>query len=134
MKIDTDTIDGLFAAAGDREADLREIDRLVTEAAPELDRRLFRSPSITMIGYGEVPGDHATEPGWWPVVGLTVQKRHLALYVSAERDGVTIAEHYRDRLGRTSNGKSCIRFSRAANVDAEQLTAAVRDAVAWSGA
>jgi hypothetical protein len=43
-----------------------------------------------------------------------------------------LAEHYRDTLGRTNNGKSCIRFRRASDVDLDVLAEAVRDAVAWA--
>lgn len=132
MRLDATTIEELFAAADGREDDLREIDRIIVENAPAWKRELFAGPSITMIGYGEMSWADTSGADAWPVIGLTAQKRHIALYVAAERDGVTLAELYRDRLGRTNNGKGCIRFTRLANIDPDQLAQAVRDAVAWA--
>jgi hypothetical protein len=52
-----------------RRADLKAVDAVIREAAPNLVRRLFAGPSITMIGYGEM--DWRTEPdsGLWPLIG-----------------------------------------------------------------
>ena len=132
MRIEASTIEELFVAAGPREDELREIDRIITEAAPTLSRSLFATPSITMVGYGEIDWDPATESGHWPVIGLTAQKHHLAIYVAASKDGTPLAELYQSRLGKTNNGKGCIRFRRVGDIDVDELSNAVRDAVAWA--
>jgi hypothetical protein len=70
----------------------------------------------------------------WPLISLAAQKRHLSLYVCAVVDGEYIAEARAARLGKVSCGKSCIRFTSLDKVDAQELTALVRDAVAATAA
>jgi len=133
MKIAASTIDELLAAVPpDRRRDLEAIDDLIVRTAPELRRQLFAGPSITMIGYGEMDWERPSGSGVWPLIGMASQKHHISLYVAASRNGETLAEHYAERLGRTNNGKHCIRFRRAAEIDLDVLADAVRDAVAWA--
>jgi len=134
MRIDATTIEGFFDALPEpRRADVEAVDRAIVEAAPDLERRLFVGDSITMLGYGEMDWETASSSGVWPLIGMASQKRYISLYVAAVRDGETLAQHYADRLGTTFNGKHCIRFRRAADVDLDELGNAVRDAVAWAG-
>lgn len=132
MRRQATTIDEYFAVSEDFESDLREVDRIITRTAPDLKRQLFSGPSITMIGYGDMDWERDPGSGAWPLIGMAAQKRHIALYVAASKDGETLATHYADRLGRTNNGKSCIRFRRMSDIDADQLANAVLDAVAWA--
>ena len=123
-------IEQWFAAAGDREAELRRVDALVTAAAPGIDRQLVAAGSGQMLGYGLMPYKprSAKVATTWPLVALAAQKRHLSLYVCAVVDGQYIAEARADRLGTVSCGKSCIRFTSLDRVDADELAAVVRDA------
>lgn len=134
MKLEAGTIEEYFAAAGDREEDLRRVDEVITDTAPELKRQLFSGPSITMIGYGEMSWERPSGSGVWPLIGMAAQKQHISLYVAAVKDDETLADHYRDRLGRTDNGKNCIRFRRMDDIDPAELANAVRDAVGWAEA
>ena len=85
-----------------------------------------------MLGYGLMPyrPRSATETTSTPLISLAAQKRHLSLYVCAVVDGEYLAETRADRLGSVSCGKSCIRFTSLDGVDADELSAVVRDAVA----
>lgn len=132
MKLEASSIDEYFAAAGDREDDLRRVDEVISETAPGLKRQLFAGPSITMIGYGEMTWERASGSGVWPLIGMAAQKHYIALYVAAVKDGETLASHYEKRLGKTNNGKNCIRFRRMSDIDPVELANAVRDAVAWA--
>ena len=127
-----DEIDAWFAAAGAREIELRRVDALVTAAAPGIDRQLVPAGSGRMLGYGLMPyrPRSATRTTRTPLIALAAQKRHLSLYVCAVVDGAHLAETRADRLGSVSCGKSCIRFTSLDEVDAEELSAVVRDAVA----
>jgi len=127
-----DQIEQWFAAAGPREDELRRVDALVTAAAPGIDRQLVPAGSGRMLGYGLMPYKprSARQATTTPLISLAAQKRHLSLYVCAVVDGVYLAEARADRLGRVSCGKSCIRFSSLDQVDTEELSAVVRDAVA----
>lgn len=132
MKIEASTIEELFVKSGAKEADLRAVDRLIVEAAPQLRRQLFAGPSITMIGYGEMDWQNKSGSGVWPLIGMAPQQNHISLYVAAEKEGVPLAIIYQDRLGKTNNGKNCIRFRKLADVSADELQQAVQDAVARS--
>lgn len=133
MHIDACTITELFdAVEPQRRADLELVDQVITATAPTLKRQLFIGPSITMVGYGEMDWQRRSGSGVWPLIGMASQKQYISLYIAAERDGVTLADHYRDRLGRTNNGKNCIRFRQAADIDLDVLAQAVIDAVAWA--
>ncbi len=127
-----DGIEAWFAAAGDREEELRRVDALVTGAAPDIDRQLVGAGSGQMLGYGLMPyrPRSAKVATTWPLVALAAQKRHLSLYVCAVVDGEYIAEARAERLGKVSCGKSCVRFTSLDRVDAGELAALVRDAVA----
>jgi hypothetical protein len=89
-----------------------------------------------MLGYRLMPyrPRSAKQTTMLPLISLAAQKRHLSLYVCAVVDGGYLAETRADRLGTVSCGKSCIRFSSLDQVDAAELTALVRDAVAATDA
>jgi Domain of unknown function (DU1801) len=131
-----DEIDAWFAAAGDRESELRRVDELVLAAAPGIDRQLVPVGSGRMLGYGLMPYHprSAKETMMWPLISLAAQKRHLSLYVAAVVDGEYLAEARAGRLGKVSCGKSCIRFPSLDVVDAGELATLVRDAVAVTAA
>lgn len=113
--------------------DLVAIDEAICAAAPELDRWLYRGPSITMLGYGTVPAGAGSGEGDWPLIGLAPQSGHVSVYVAGTVQGESIADHYQGRMGKTNNGVGCIRFRRWEGVDAEVFARAMRDVVAWVG-
>jgi hypothetical protein len=131
-----DDVEAWFAAAGDREEELRRVDALVMAAAPDIDRQLVPVGAGAMLGYGLMPyrPRSAKETTMTPLISLAAQKRHLSLYVCAVIDGAYLAESRADRLGKVSCGKSCIRFTSLDRVDAGELSALVRDAVATTAA
>ena len=132
----SDEIDVWFAQAGARGDELRRVDQLVMTAAPGIDRQLVPMSSGAMLGYGLMPyrPRSAKQTTMWPLIGLAAQKGHLSLYVCAVVEGQDLAEARADRLGRVSCGKSCIRFPSLEKVDAGELGALIRDAVAATGA
>ena len=131
-----DDIDAWFAAAGDREQELRRVDELVMAAAPGIDRQLVPVGAGAMLGYGLMPyrPRSARTTTTVPLIALAAQKRHLSLSVCAVVDGAYLAERRADRLGTVSCGKSCIRFTSLDRVDTGELAALVRDAVASTAA
>lgn len=129
-------VDAWFGAAGPREEELRRVDELVMAGAPGIDRQLVPVGSSTMLGYGLMPyrPKSAKTTTMWPLIALAAQKRHLSLYVCAVVDGQYLAEARAERLGKVSCGKSCVRFTSIDAIDADELTALVRDAVAATAA
>ena len=124
-------LDAWFAAAGQREEDLRRVDALIMAAAPGIDRQLVPAGSGQMLGYGLMPYKprSAKETTTVPLISLAPQKRHLSLYVFAVVDGQYLAEARAEKLGKVSCGKSCIRFPSLDRVDVVELDRLVRDAV-----
>lgn len=130
MKVEADTIEELIVKSGKHADALRALDALILRVAPELERRLFSGPSITMIGYGELAWQNMSKSGVWPVIAVAPQKHQVSMYVAAERDGVPLVQVYGHRLGRTNSGKNCVRFRRFQDLDVDALAELVRDAVA----
>lgn len=124
MKVEADTIEQLIARSGPRRETLERLDALIREAAPQLPRRLYVKPSITMIGYG-ARADHDDD---WPIIALAPQKHRVSMYVAADRDGEPLLSVYGDRLGRVSLGRSCMRVGRFELLDADVLRQLVREA------
>lgn len=123
MHIDAASREEYFLAAGSREAELREMDALIQEHAPDLTPVLSGGMGSTMLGYGEQPYQSKSmkEPGVWPVVALAAQKRYLSLYVSVLIDGEYVAERYASELGSVNCGKSCIRFTKIDKLNLDTL-------------
>lgn len=122
MGDEAESREAYFAAAGERQPELRAVDALIRRHAPDL------APTDTgpdsMLGYGEQPYQAKTmkHPGVWPVLLLAAQKNYLSLYVSVvDGDGTYLAEQYAGQLGRASCGRSCIRFTRTGDLDADGL-------------
>lgn len=109
-----------------RRPDVVELDALITAAAPALPRVVTRG----MIGYGPFRYRYATgREGDATLPALAANKRHLSLYVLSADEGRYLAERYADRLPKASVGKSCVRFTRLADVDRGVLGELIADAV-----
>ena len=125
MKIQAKTIEEFFQASGEKEDDLRKLDQIILETIPDVQRGLKVIPSISLIAYW--PKGMSQDE--WPIVGLAPQKHHISLYVSGVKEGQPLGEYYANRLGKTNNGKGCIRFSRLSDVSIEGLQELLRDAL-----
>lgn len=123
MKVNAKTIDEYFAMAEDREEWLRTIDELVTKNAPNLERELFTTETMCMIGYGVFHYKYASgREGDWPIIALANQKNYVSVYVSCvTKDGKYIAEKNKDKLGKVSVGRSCIRFKKIEDINLKTL-------------
>lgn len=122
MRVVANTVEEFFAAAGERELDIRELDAFVRKTAPSLKREFHNGMSITMLGYGVF--DYKSKSGAsgrWPVVAIAPQKNYISLYICAIIDGKYMAESYQDQLGKVSCGKSCIRFKKLADLNLETV-------------
>lgn len=128
MKVEAKTIEEYLKKAGEREQMLRELDALIRKAAPKLDRKLFQNMGGgAAIGYGMASYKFANgEVGQWPLIGLANQKNYAAVYICAVKDGEYIPEAYKDKLGKVSIGKSCIRFNKMEKINQAELVKAIQ--------
>jgi hypothetical protein len=125
MKIQAVTIEAFFTSIPEKEGDLRALDALILEILPNVARRLKITPSITLLAYWPENIPEAE----WPPIGFAPQKNHISLYVNGWKDGESIVEHFGDHLGKTSNGKGCIRFKKTEDLSAEGLRQVLKAAV-----
>ena len=128
MQIEADSREEYFAAAGDREPELRKLDAFIREHAPDLPPVLSKGMGA-MLGYGEQPYQTRSrkEPVDWPVVALAAQKRHISLYLCALEDGEYVAEKYAAELGSVNCGKSCVRFTKLDKINRDGLAKILAD-------
>lgn len=131
MKVEAHSINELFSKSGDFESLFRALDKIVTDTVPDMGRQLFESPSITMIAYGIMPYKTTKTVGEWPVISLAPQKGSVNLYVMGLTCGAPIAEYYKEKLGKVSAGKSCIRIKKLENINLDELKKMLKDAEQW---
>ncbi|MET0989354.1 MAG: hypothetical protein ABWY54_01775 [Glaciihabitans sp.] len=118
--------------------DIHLLDEAIAGVMPDAERVMWEGvfwggTEQHIIGYGELvqprPGKKTVE---WFVVGLTVQKDAISVYVNAVEHGQYLAEKYASTLGTVSTGKSVIRFRTASDLNLEALLDLVRRATASS--
>jgi hypothetical protein len=117
----------LDALEGPRRADIEALHGLILRTAPELEPHVQSG----MLAYGRYHYRYASgREGDWMVVALASQKRYISLYACMSDDRGYVAERYADALPKASIGKSCIRFTRLADVDLATLETVVRECAA----
>lgn len=93
----------------DRREIIQAVYDMVCKAAPELKPHIMSG----MIGFGTYHYKYASgREGDWMIIGLASQKNYVSLYVCCATPQGYLAEVHKDRLGKVSVGKSCIRFKK----------------------
>lgn len=131
MKVEANSIEELIERSGDQKETLVALDNFIQKTAPQLIRKLYKGPSITMIGYGEMDWKGKTKSGTWPLICLAPQKGTSNLYIAGLKDDQPLPLYYKEKLGRVSTGKSCIRIRKMENLNMDTLDYLIRDAIAW---
>lgn len=109
---------------------LEKLDKIIRQTAPQL-KDYF---AYNMPGYGSFTyTNYKKEEIQWPIISMASQKNYISVYVCAVEDGEYIAEKYRDKLGKVSVGKSCIRFKKLEDLDLEIFEKVIQAAVANPG-
>lgn len=105
----------LASLPADRKAALTTLHKAIRKAAPKLKPEICHG----MLGYGVGPyRTKSGSSGEWFKVGLASQKNYISLYICAcDKDDGYLAENNKDRLGKVSVGKSCIRFKKLEQLD-----------------
>lgn len=90
--------------------------------------------AYNMLGYGSFKTrNYKKEMIEWPIVSLASQKNYISLYVCAVDGGEYLAEKNKDKLGKVSVGKSCIRFKKLEDLNLEQLDKVIKKAAESPG-
>lgn len=103
---------------GERKDQIVFLDRLIKETVPTL-KPVF---SYNMLGYGTFEYKNAKKQIIdWPTISLASQKNYISVYICSVMDGQYLAETHKDKLGKVSVGKSCIRFKKIEDVNLDEL-------------
>ncbi len=114
----------------ERKQIIRRIDEVIHQAAPELSREGETFMLYGMIGYGRFHYKYASgREGDWAIVGLASQKNYVSVYLSAADEKGYLAERNKQRLGKVSVGKSCIRFKHLEDLDLDVLSGLIKESV-----
>ena len=113
-----------------RKSQIIELDSIIQKTVPFL-KPVFAS---NMLGYGTFHyKTKSGREGEWPVLSLASQKNYISVYVCSVTNGKYIAEEYKDKLGKVSVGKSCIRFKKIEDIDLEVLKKVLTEAAKSPG-
>jgi hypothetical protein len=116
-----------FAALSEpRRTELQALHTAIRKSAPKL--KPYVAYSGTMIGYGRYHYKYASgREGDCPIVALSSRVHAISLYVSGHRDGKSLAERAKPKLGKVSVGKACIRFKRLEHLNLPAVLELVRE-------
>ena len=102
----------------ERRKALETIHNFIKETAPSLKPNFL----YNMPGYGNFKyKNYKKEVLDWPTISLASQKNYISLYICAIDGKEYVAEKYKTELGKTSVGKSCIRFKKVEDLNLDTL-------------
>ncbi|WP_423363068.1 hypothetical protein [Mycoplasma sp. P36-A1] len=110
MNIRATSIDDLINKSLDHKQLMINLDRLITETLPQLERYFFDMKSMSAIAYGRTIIKAKTYEKEYPLIALAPQKNTVNIYVQGEKDGIPIIEYYQGKVGKTTAGKTCLRI------------------------
>lgn len=109
-----------------RKSEIKKVHELIRETVPDLKPHILAG----MIGYGTYRyKTKSGKEGEWSIVALASQKDYISVYICATKDGKYVPELYKEKFGKASIGKSCIRFKRVEDMNLDVLKKAIIDGV-----
>ena len=110
-----------------RRDDVGRLCALIAEAVPGLAVDVTSSG----VGFGPFHYRYASgREGDSHLISVVNRRQYISLYVNCVHEGAYLAERYADRLPNADVGRSCVRFKRLDDVDADVLRRLARDAAA----
>jgi uncharacterized protein YdhG (YjbR/CyaY superfamily) len=114
----------------DRKKAIEFLHSFIQKASPSLNPHF----AYNMLGYGSFKvRNYKKEMIDWPTVALASQKNYISLYICAVDGGEYMAEKNKDKLGKVSVGKSCIRFKKIDDLNLKELEKLIKKAAASPG-
>jgi len=108
-----------------RRSQIITLDKFIKKTVPKLKPQF----AYNMLGYGMFHyKSKSGREGDWPVIALASQKNYISVYVCAVKDGKYLAETNKEKLGKVSVGKSCIRFKKIEDVNLKELEILLKEA------
>jgi hypothetical protein len=113
----------LAAVDDGRRPDIAALDALIREHAPDLEPVIMDG----MLGYGPFHYRYASgREGDACKLSIASNASYVSLYCFADEDGY-VAERYVDRVPKATIGKTCVRFTKLADLDEETLVALIEE-------
>jgi len=114
-----------------KRADIAKLHALIQKTLPSFEPAVGSG----MLGYGKFHYRYESgREGDTFRIALASNKTGISIYVNAVDEGGWVAEQAKDRLGRASVGKSCIRFKKLSDIDLRALIDVLRHARKVPGA
>lgn len=97
-----------------RKSDIQKLHDLIVKTVPSLKPFMIAG----MIGYGKYQyKSKSGRAGDWCTVALASQKNYISVYICTVKGDTYLPELYKEKLGKVSIGKSCIRFKKIEDID-----------------
>ena len=115
----------LAALPAERKEPILFLHEFIQKTAPSL-KSYF---AYNMLGYGAFKYKNSKKEILdWPTVSIASQKNYISLYVCAVENGEYVAEKNKERLGKVSVGRSCIRFKKLTDLNMDVLKEVIQKA------
>ena len=126
----TNVKDYLESLPEERKKAILVLHNFIRKVSPKLKSHF----AYNMLGYGSFPyKNYKKEVIDWPIIALASQKNYMSVYVCALENGEYLAEKYKDKLGKVSVGKSCIRFKKLEDLNLSELKLVLQKAIKTPG-
>lgn len=110
-----------------KRSELRTLDGIIREILPTFGPCMISG----IMGYGQFHYKGKSCEGEWMRVGLSANKTGISIHICAGDKNGHFPEQARDRLGKATVGRSCIRFKKLSDINLEtvrELLEKTRDA------
>ncbi len=133
-KTDTRPEDFIASLPEDRRGDVKRLDAEISKVMRGLPRVMWEGvfwggTQQKIIGYGDLEfvGSNKKVTEWF-IIGLSLQKKYMSIYVSAVDANGYLAENHKAALGKAKVGKSSISFARLEDIDLGVLLSLIEKA------
>jgi uncharacterized protein YdhG (YjbR/CyaY superfamily) len=107
-----------------RQTEIKKLHEFIQKAVPDLKPYIIYG----MIGYGKYHYKYKSgREGDWCIIALASQKNYISVYVCSIDGDMYVAEKNKDKLGKVSVGKSCIRFKKTEDVNMKELEHVIKE-------
>lgn len=118
--------DYIESLEGDRKEAIATLHKKIKQVIPGEEIKMWGK----IIGYGTYHYKYQSgREGDWMSVGLTSGVQYMSLYICAGKNGEYLAEANKEKLGKVSVGKSCIRFKKLEDLNLDVALDLVKESV-----
>jgi hypothetical protein len=100
-----------------KRSELQTLHNLVRATIPDFEPFMIGG----FMGYGKFHYKGKTCEGEWMRVGIAANKTGISIYICAGDENGYFPEQAKDRLGKATVGKSCIRFKKLSDINLDTV-------------